>query len=155
MFEKFTVVDLIRTRTDSVCTFTGNVVKFNNQTAQELNFASHVQLLINAKDKQFGIRACKPDTPNSVPFSKPEGTQKYQIKISNATVTDMVRKLMGWKDDENWNVPGIYFADEHGIMYDLKTAYSPKPKGGWAVKREREAAAEAAMTALEEQNSAE
>ena len=35
MFEKFSVIDLIKTRSASVCTFAGNVVKFNVQTAQE------------------------------------------------------------------------------------------------------------------------
>ena len=34
MFEKFSVIDLIKTRSASVCTFAGNVVKFNVQTAQ-------------------------------------------------------------------------------------------------------------------------
>ena len=32
------------------------------------------------------------------------------------TVVDMVRKLMDWNAEDNWNVPGIYFAEEQGIM---------------------------------------
>lgn len=73
MFEKFTVIDLIKTRSASVCTFTGNVVKFNIQTAQELHFPEYIQFLIEPKSKQFAIRACKEDAPNAVRFSKPEG----------------------------------------------------------------------------------
>ena len=42
MFEKFSVIDLIKTRSASVCTFTGNVVKFNVQTAQELRFPEYI-----------------------------------------------------------------------------------------------------------------
>ena len=57
------------------------------------------------------------------------------------TVVDMVRKLMDWNAEDNWNVPGIYFADEQGIMYALESAYAPRSKGGWAARREREAAA--------------
>lgn len=117
MFEKFSVIDLIKTRSASVCTFAGNVVKFNIQTAQELRFPEYIQFLIEPKSKQFAIRACKEDAPNAVRFSKPEGEQKAQIKISNATVVDMVRKLMDWNAEDNWNVPGIYFAEEQGIMY--------------------------------------
>lgn len=86
MFEKFSVIDLIKTRSASVCTFAGNVVKFNVQTAQELRFPEYIQFLIEPKSKQFAIRACKEDAPNAVRFSKPEGEQKAQIKISNATV---------------------------------------------------------------------
>ena len=115
MFEKFSVIDLIKTRSASVCTFAGNVVKFNVQTAQELRFPEYIQFLIEPKSKQFAIRACKEDAPNAVRFSKPEGEQKAQIKISNATVVDMVRKLMDWNAEDNWNVPGIYFADEQGV----------------------------------------
>ena len=105
MFEKFSVIDLIKTRSASVCTFAGNVVKFNVQTAQELRFPEYIQFLIEPKSKQFAIRACKEDAPNAVRFSKPEGEQKAQIKISNATVVDMVRKLMDWNAEDNWNVP--------------------------------------------------
>lgn len=100
MFEKFSVIDLIKTRSASVCTFTGNVVKFNVQTAQELRFPEYIQFLIEPKSKQFAIRACKEDAPNAVRFSKPEGEQKAQIKISNATVVDMVRKLMDWNAED-------------------------------------------------------
>ena len=149
MLEKFTVIDLIKTRSASVVTFTGNIVKFNVQTAQELNHPAFVQMLIEPKGKQFAIRVCKEDAPNSVPFSKPEGEQKYQIKINNATVVDMIRKLMGWKAEDNWNVPGIYFADEQALVYNLESAYAPKAKGGWTARHEKEAAAAAAEAAIE------
>lgn len=55
MFEKFSVIDLIKTRSASVCTFAGNVVKFNVQTAQELRFPEYIQFLIEPKSKQFAI----------------------------------------------------------------------------------------------------
>ena len=112
ILEKFTVIDLIKTRSASVATIAGTVLKFNNQTAAELHYTSHIQVLINPKDKQFAIRSCKEDAPNAVVFSKPEGEQKYQIKISAAAVVDMIRKMANWSAEDNWNVPGIYFADE-------------------------------------------
>lgn len=150
MLEKFTVIDLIKTRSASVVTFTGNIVKFNIQTAQELNYPPFVQLLIDQKSKQFAIRVCKEDAPNSVPFSKPMGEQKYQIKINNAAVVDLVRKTAGWSTEDNWNVPGVYFADEQAIVYTPEAAYAPKPKGGWTARREQEAAAAAAEAAIVE-----
>ena len=145
MLEKFTVVDLIKTRSASVATVTGNILKFNVQTAAEMHFAPYVQILVNPKDKQFAIRACKEDAPNAVPFSKPEGQQKYQIKVNNATVADLLRTMAGWSVEDNWNIPGVYFADEEAIVYDTATAFPPAPKrGGWAAKRAKEAAAAAA-----------
>lgn len=37
MFEKFSVIDLIKTRSASVCTFAGNVVKFNSRQKENPN----------------------------------------------------------------------------------------------------------------------
>ena len=139
ILEKFTVIDLIKTRSASVATITGNVLKFNNQTASELHYTPYIQVLINPKDKQFAIRGCK------VPFSKPEGEQKYQIKISAAAVVDMIRKMANWSAEDNWNIPGIYFAEDDALVYDVSAAYRPSPKGGWTVKRQKEAAAAAAL----------
>lgn len=127
ILEKFTVIDLIRTRSASVATVTGNILKFNNQTAAELHYAPYIQVLINTKDKQFAIRASDKDAPNSLPFSKPEGEQKYQIKISNAAITDLIRKTANWSVEENWNIPGIYFADESALIYDVNAAYKLFP----------------------------
>lgn len=145
ILEKFTVIDLIKTRSASVATIAGTVLKFNNQTAAELHYTSHIQVLINPKDKQFAIRSCKEDAPNAVVFSKPEGEQKYQIKISAAAVVDMIRKMANWSAEDNWNIPGIYFAEDDALVYDVGAAYKPTPKGGWTAKRMKEEAAAAAL----------
>lgn len=145
ILEKFTVVDLVKTRSSSVATITGNILKFNVQTAVELHYAPFIQVLINTKDKQFAIRTCKEGTDNALPFSKPEGEQKYQIKFSSAAVTDIIRKMAGWSYEDNWNVPGIYFAEEEALVYDVSTAFRPNAKGGWAAKRAKEAATDAAL----------
>ena len=101
ILSNFTVVDLIKTRSASVATITGNALKFNVQTAAELHYAPYVQVLVNPKDKQFAIRVCKEDAPNAITFSKPEDRQKYAIKISAAAVVDLIRKMANWSDDEN------------------------------------------------------
>lgn len=131
ILSKFTVVDLIKTRSDSVVNITGNILKFNNVTAEELNYPSHIQLLINPKDKQFAIRSCKEDAPNAIPFSKPKAQQKLPIKFTQAVMVDMIRKMAEWDADEKWNIPGAYFADEGAIVYDVKTAVPPAEKRGF------------------------
>lgn len=152
MLEKFTVIDLIKTRSNSVATIMSNGIRFNNSTAQELFYPAFVQLLINVKDKQFAIRACKEDEPNSVAFSKPEDQQKYKIKVSAPAVADMIYKMMGWNPEQNMNVPGIYFAKESAIIYDCASAFEPIAKGGWAAKKAKEQAeakGDEAMKAME------
>lgn len=141
ILEKFTVIDLVKTRSASVATITGNVLKFNIQTAGELEYAPYIQVLINPKDKQFAIRPCKEDAPSAIVFSKPEGEQKYQIKISAVAVVNMIRKMAGWSAEDNWNIPGIYFAEENALVYDVRAAYKPNSKGGWTAKRQAEEAA--------------
>ena len=85
MFEKFSVIDLIKTRSASVCTFAGNIVKFNVQTAQELHFPEYIQFLIEPKSKQFAIRACKEDAPNAV---------RFHAHLNHAVSCSYLSKLM-------------------------------------------------------------
>lgn len=140
ILEKFTVIDLIKTRSASVATITGTFLKFNNHTAAELHYAPYVQVLINPKDKQFAIRACKEDAPHAMTFSKPAGEQKYTIKISAAAVVDVIRKMALWSAEDNWNIPGVYFAEEDAIVYDVNAAYKPSSRGGWTARRQKEEA---------------
>ena len=145
VLEKFTVIDLIKTRSASVATVSKNFLKFNNQTASELHYAPYVQVLINPKDKQFAIRGCKEDAPNAVAFSKPEGEQKYQIKINAVAVVDMIRKMANWADEDKWSIPGVYFADDGALVYDVSAAYKSSSKGGWTVKTAEATVLDAAL----------
>lgn len=138
ILEKFTVIDLIKTRSASVATVTSSFLKFNIQTAGELHYTPYIQVLINPKDKQFAIRGCKEDAPNAVAFSKPEGEQKYQIKISTTAAVDMIRKMANWTNEESWSVPGVYFADDDALVYDLSAAYKVAPRGRRAAKIQEE-----------------
>jgi len=99
ILDKFTVVDLVKTRSNSVATVSNNILKFNNQTAAEMRYAPYIQILVSPKDHQFAIRACKEGDPNALAFSKPEGEQKYQIKLSCAAATDIIRKMANWPID--------------------------------------------------------
>ena len=154
MLEKFTVIDILNTRSDSVATVGDTFVKFNRVTAEELGYPPFVHFLINPKEKQFAIQPCKEDDPNAVVFSKPKEQQKYQIPINNTAITRMIRKIAGWSAaDGNWNIPGIYLTDEKALVYDLKTATKPRSKGGgWAVKRAKEAEAVAKAVTEEAEN---
>ena len=146
MLEKFTVIDLIKSRSASVLTVSGNTIKFNNQTAQELEYPEYIQFLVNAKDKQVAIRVCKENEPNSLQYCKDGVAPKYAVKLSLPVVTSIIRKMTNWQEKDSWNIPAVYFADEKALVYDLSAAYAPTKKGGWSARRESEsAAAEAAL----------
>lgn len=57
--------------------------------------------------------------------------------------------MMNWNPEDNWTIPGIYFAEDQAIVHNLASAFEPKAKGGWNVKHEKEAAAQAALDAME------
>ena len=138
---KFTVIDLIKTQSSSVVSITGNYLKFNAATAAELNYPAYIQILINPKEKQFSIRACKKDDPNASPFAK--SNQKAVIKFAITAATDMIRKMAGWSVGENWNIPGVYFADDEALIYDVSTATKPGPsRGGRPKKRNKDTGVE-------------
>lgn len=85
VLEKFKLVELITSRTDSVATFmNGNQIKFNAATFVDLGYPEYIQLFVEEKGKQFAIKACKADAPQAIKFSKPAGEQRYPIKISCA-----------------------------------------------------------------------
>ena len=146
MLEKFTVIDTLKTRSDSVATINGNSLKFNVQTCYELEYPPFIQVMMNAKDKQFAIRPCKEDDANAMPFSKPKDAQKYYVRINFPAATALIRKATGWSSEESWNVPGVFIAEEYALVYDLGAAYKPVSKGGgWNARKElQQKAAEAA-----------
>lgn len=124
VLEKFKLVELITSRTDSVATFmNGNQIKFNAATFVDLGYPEYIQLFVEEKGKQFAIKACKADAPQAIKFSKPAGEQRYPIKISCAPAANAVRRVMQWAPEESWNVPGAIFGEEKVIIYSLEQAY--------------------------------
>lgn len=145
VLEKFKLVELITTRTDAVVTFiSGNIIKFNAATHVDLGYPEAIQLFVDEKGKQFAIKACKETDPEAIKFSRPAGEQKYPIKITCGPAASVVRKIMEWEPNQNMNAPGAIFRDEGVIIFSLEQSYVPVPKGGgWAAKRQAEAAAAA------------
>ena len=154
VLERFKLVELITTRTESIATFmSGNQIKFNSATFVDLGYPAYIQIFIEEKGKQFAIKACKEGDPNAIKFSKPAAEQKYPIKISCGAAANVVRKIMGWANDASWNVPGAIFADEGVIIYSLEQAFAPVPKsGGWATRRRNEAMAAATEEAVDNED---
>lgn len=143
--EKFKLVELITTRTDAVVTFlSGNTIKFNAATHIDLGYPEAIQLFVDEKGRQFAIKACKETDPEAIGFSRPAGEQKYPIKITCGPTVTLVRRIMGWENNQNMNAPGAIFRDEGVIIFALEQAFVPVPKGGgWNAKRKAEAEAAA------------
>lgn len=126
MLEKFSVLELLNTRSASLVTIQKNTLKFNSQTAAELGNPPYIQFLVNQKAKQFAIRPCKEDAPHCVPFCKSETIRRSPIRITSVAVAGAIRKIMGWQLNEAWNIPAVLLPDEDALVYDLTTATPPK-----------------------------
>lgn len=122
ILDNFSIIDIVRMRSASVLSVHRNYLRFNRKTAVELEFSPYVQILSNAAAKQIAIRVCSESAMNAISFSKPEEEQKSAVKLHIAAVADFIRKMTGWSREEQWNIPGVYIAEERAIVYDLNTA---------------------------------
>ena len=82
MLKNFQVIELISSKTKALMTVYCNKLKFNIYTAVDLNYAAHVQLLMDPNGKCFAIRACEKDAPNAVAFSR--------LPMQNSTLSSCV-----------------------------------------------------------------
>lgn len=140
MLKNFTVIDILSTRSKSVVTFQGNTLRFNPQTAEELGYPEYVEVLLNAKEKQFAIRPCDKDKASALPFCK--NKERKKVAVTHTVIAGALRKLVEWAPEESWNMAGIYDAEENALAYSLNAAFAPREQhGGWAAKRKKEAAA--------------
>lgn len=125
MLEKFTVMDLVHTRSASVATVTGKGIKFNPQTVAELDYPQFVQFLIDTKQKRFAIQDCEETDQNAVSFCPDGASHKGPIIIKLPAISAQIFRMAGWAPGESWNVPGIYLASENGLLYVTETAVKP------------------------------
>lgn len=137
VLDKFKMVDILNSRTNAVLTFErNNTLRFNNATFIDLNYPSYIQVYIDEKGKNLAIKACKESDPNSIKFSRPQGEQTNPIKFMCIPVSRLVRRLMGWDEEEGWNVPGALFLDEGTIIFSLEKANPVVRRGNYSQKKE-------------------
>ena len=131
MLKNFQVIELISSKTKALMTVYSNKLKFNIYTAVDLNYAAHVQLLMDPNGKCFALRACGKDDPNAVAFSRPADAKPY-AQICNA---------MGWHEKTKYHsIPGQLFYDDKAIVFNLKDAdeYTITPRNGSAAADDEE-----------------
>lgn len=95
-----------------------DTLKFNIYTAVDLNYAAHVQLLMDPNGKCFAIRACEKDAPNAVAFSRPADAKPYAIVLRVPAAIQQICNAMGWQDKTKYHsIPGFNLkdADEYTI----------------------------------------
>lgn len=135
MLKNFQVIELISSKTKALMTVYSNKLKFNIYTAVDLNYAAHVQLLMDPNGKCFALRACGKDDPNAVAFSRPADAKPYAIVLRVQAAIQQICNAMGWHDKTKYHsIPGQLFYDDKAIVFNLKDAdeYTITPRNGSA-----------------------
>ena len=118
-----------------------DTLKFNIYTAVDLNYAAHVQLLMDPNGKCFALRACGKDDPNAVAFSRPADAKPYAIVLRVQAAIQQICNAMGWHDKTKYHsIPGQLFYDDKAIVFNLKDAdeYTITPRNGSAAADDEE-----------------
>lgn len=99
-------------------------LKFNKDTAPDLDFAEYVQLLMDASGKAFAIMVCDKDTVNAVSFfNRPKDSKPYPIVLRYAAAIKQIYTAMNWKTEGFYYVvPGQKFYEDKAIVFNLKDA---------------------------------
>lgn len=124
MLKNFQVIEVISFKSKSLMTVYKDKLKFNYQTAQELGYPPHVQLLIDPKGRCFAIKPCEKDDSNAVSFfNRGKETKPYPIKLSYPIAIDMIFNAMGWDGEgKYYAIQGQRFPDDNAIVYNLADA---------------------------------
>ena len=124
-------------------TITDSAIRFNNATAAELGYPSHVRVLVNESAKQVAIQACSADEENAVKFSKPADKQTGSVNIkAPAVLVTICSFFVLHNPSENEidyrSIQGVSQPDDKAIIFDIADA-----KSGMMKKRGRRKAADA------------
>lgn len=119
----------------SVVTVGQNGLSFNVKTADVLHRAAFVRVLLNEKTRQLAVQAVLALDPQSTLFFRPEVFKHNRIKINSRSMVRKIRAAAGWKEDDTWNITGVYSAEDDAIIYDLQRAFKPSRRGRWTTGR--------------------
>lgn len=86
-----------------------------------------VRLFISRDKTQIALQPCAKETPNAMKFFTSDSTKdgkpkKRMIPVGNRALTALVKAGIGVEMNVPLKAPGVRFADEGVIIFDLKQA---------------------------------
>ena len=131
VLDRFEVVEVPRTFSIAEARILKNRVSFNLCTASELGYPLFVRIFISHDRSQIALQPCDKTTPNAMKFFTAEAARhrrKKAISVGNRALTTLIKSSMRWEMEKPAIVPGVRFAEENVIIFDLKQAHE-KGKG--------------------------
>ena len=91
------------------------------------NYPPFVRLFISRDKTQIALQPCAKETPNAMKFFTSDSTKdgkpkKRMIPVGNRALTALVKAGIGVEMNVPLKAPGVRFADEGVIIFDLKQA---------------------------------
>ena len=98
-------------------------ITFSRRVLEDLNYASNVQYCLDATNKVFAVRVCKPNDPKSTSFSRPRAEQTYTLACSNKNLREAIVALISdYNPKKRYKITGEFDAENRIIYYDMATA---------------------------------
>lgn len=127
ILDDFDVVGVPRTFSIAEVRILKNRISFNLATASEIGYPPFVRLFISRDKTQIALQPCAKETPNAMKFFTSDSTKdgkpkKRMIPVGNRALTALVKAGIGVEMNVPLKAPGVRFADEGVIIFDLKQA---------------------------------
>lgn len=125
ILDNFDVVGVPRTFSIAEVRILKNRISFNLATASEMGYPAFVRLYISRDKTQIALQPCTKETTNAMRFftsdmAKDGKKRKYKIPVGNRALAALVKAGMGVDMNTPLKAPGVRFAEEDVVIFDLK-----------------------------------
>ena len=127
ILDNFDVVGVQRTFSIAEVRILKNRISFNIATASEIGYPPFVRLFLSRDKTQIALQPCARETPNAIKFFTTDSTKdgkptKRMIPVGNRALAALVKAGIGAEMNIPLRAPGVRFADEGVIIFDLRQA---------------------------------
>lgn len=132
VLDRFEVMEVPRTFSIAEVRLLKNRLSFNLSAASEIGYPAYVRVFISHDRTQIALQPCEKTTPNACVFFTAETAARKRrraISVGNRALTTLIKSWMGWDLNQPMIVPGIRFAEENVIIFDLLQAHAKDSRG--------------------------
>nr|DAJ59279.1 MAG TPA: hypothetical protein [Caudoviricetes sp.] len=124
ILDNFDVIGVPRTFSIAEVRILKNRLSFNLAAASEMGYPGFVRLFISRDKSQVALQPCNKETPNAMKFFTQDiaAKKKRTLPVGNRALVALIKTGMGVGADVPLRAPGVRFAEEDVIIFDLKQA---------------------------------
>ena len=124
ILDNFDVIGVPRTFSIAEVRILKNRLSFNLAAASEMGYPGFVRLFISRDKSQVALQPCTKETPNAMKFFTQDmvAKKKRTLPVGNLALVALIKTGMGVGADVPLRAPGVRFAEEDVIIFDLKQA---------------------------------